>query len=84
MPRKTDPKNDSYKSAYTRQNYDTIGLYVPKGTRDKIKSRAAAVGKSINQYINDLIRADMDTASRAARNDGRLDAPSDDAPPAED
>lgn len=32
---------------------------MPKGRKEEIKKRAAAAGKSVNEYINSLIDDDM-------------------------
>ena len=44
---------------YEKENYDDIRLRVKKGERDVIKAYAESQGKSLNAYINDLIKADM-------------------------
>lgn len=59
MERKTDPKYDAYKTEFSRQNYDTIKLYVPKGKRDEIRAFAAARGESLNAFIIRLIDTEM-------------------------
>lgn len=40
---------------YTDKNYDFIKVRVNKGQREILKQRAEAEGKSLNQYIVDLI-----------------------------
>lgn len=40
---------------YKKENYDFIKLRVDKGQKDILKARAEAEGKSLNQYILDLI-----------------------------
>lgn len=45
---------------YNEKAYDRIALTVPKGERDKIRERAESKGLSINGYINDLIKKDME------------------------
>ena len=47
---------------YQKANYDDIKLRVSKGDREVIKAYAESLGKSLNAYINDLIRADMGDA----------------------
>ena len=42
--------------------FDDIKLRVPLGDREIIKSYADSVGKSLNSYIFDLIKADMGDA----------------------
>jgi predicted HicB family RNase H-like nuclease len=43
------------KNKWNAANYDRIVVSVPKGSKDKIKSKAAAAGKSLNKYILDLL-----------------------------
>lgn len=50
----------NYKNQYAKDNYDRIALTVPKGLKDIIKKRASELNVSINEYINSLIRKDMD------------------------
>lgn len=48
---------------YIKNNYDTTVVRFKKGELDKIKSHAEQQGKSLNAYINDLIKADMNKSS---------------------
>lgn len=45
---------------YQKANYDDIKVRVTKGKRDIIKNYAESIGKSLNEYINDLIVSDME------------------------
>lgn len=47
------------KNKWNEKAYDRINLTVPKGDKDKIKAYAESKGKSVNSYINDLIKEDM-------------------------
>ncbi len=49
----------AYQNEYIKEKYDRINLTVPKGRKEEIKKRAAAVGKSVNEYINSLIDNDL-------------------------
>lgn len=53
------PKNEfnqiTYQNEYIKEKYDRINLTVPKGRKDEIKKQAAKEGKSVNEYINNLI-----------------------------
>ena len=49
----------AYQHDYIKEKYDRINLTVPKGRKEEIKKRAAAVGKSVNEYINSLIDDDI-------------------------
>ncbi len=55
MPRKSDPKFDAYKTAFARENYDELKVYVPKGKRELIRAFAAERGESANAFVNRLI-----------------------------
>lgn len=48
------------KDEYNRAKFDRFLLTVPKGSKYRMKTRAAEVGaKSLNAYIVSLIEADM-------------------------
>jgi predicted DNA binding CopG/RHH family protein len=49
----------TYQNDFIKKNYDRINLTVPKGKKDEIKKRASSLGKSVNDYINSLINADL-------------------------
>lgn len=49
----------AYQNDYIKAKYDRINLTVPKGRKEEIKKKAAAEGKSVNEYINSLIDNDM-------------------------
>lgn len=49
----------SYMNEYNRNNYDRVNLTMPKGKKAIVKERAAALKKSVNEYINDLINEDL-------------------------
>lgn len=44
---------------YHKKAYDRINLIVKKGEKEIIKKRAEQLGKSVNQYISDLINEDI-------------------------
>ena len=44
---------------YHKKAYDRINLIIKKGVKEIIKTRADQLGKSVNQYISDLIKKDM-------------------------
>lgn len=48
-----------YIKKYNMEHYDRITLMVPKGTRETVKARARALGKSTNEYVNGLIVVDL-------------------------
>lgn len=45
---------------YIKEHYDQICIKVKKGTRERIRERAANCNKSMNEYISSLIYEDMD------------------------
>ena len=44
---------------YNKNNYDRLNLIVPKGQKVIIQEYAKKQGKSLNTYIIDLVKADM-------------------------
>lgn len=56
---KISKKQQAHVNKYISKAYDRINLTVPKGEKDKIKAYAERKGKSVNSYINDLIKEDM-------------------------
>lgn len=49
-----------YKNDFAKKNYDRIALNVPKGMKQKIEEYRKQKGyKSLNDYINEVIREDM-------------------------
>lgn len=47
---------------YVRENYDRIGLTLPRGRKEDVEKRAKELGQSINSYICALIQSDMGMA----------------------
>ena len=68
MPKKAsgDFDRSKYINDYIKEKYDRINLMVPMGTKEVIKSKASGEGKSINEYINSLISADLEKKSGIA------------------
>mgnify|MGYP002765196125 CR=1 FL=1 len=48
-----------YVNEFIRKKYDRINLLIPAGNKEIIKRQAAQKGKSVNQYINELIDTDL-------------------------
>lgn len=46
---------------YEHFNYDKITVRIPKGQRERYKTAAELAGKSLNQYIIDLIENDINS-----------------------
>ena len=44
---------------YVRENYDRVGIKLPKGRKATVEAHAKSKGESINSLINALLRADM-------------------------
>ncbi|MBQ9459780.1 MAG: ABC transporter ATP-binding protein [Oscillospiraceae bacterium] len=57
-------KQQACVTRYVKQHYDRISVTVPQGKRDLIKDYAAAVGESVNGYINKAVdeRMERETA----------------------
>lgn len=54
-------KPSDYKNEFTRNNYDRLSIFVPKGRKSAMEEHYKAKGyKSLNAYINSLIQADME------------------------
>lgn len=47
-----------YRNDYDKEHYDKMLLSFPKGTKEVIKAKAKEAGKSISQYVLDLVNAD--------------------------
>lgn len=45
---------------YMRENYDRIGVTVPKGQKDIIRDHADSMGESVNAFINRAITTTME------------------------
>lgn len=44
-----------YRNDYDREHYERVNLSLPKGSKALIKSKAEKAGKSISQYVLDLV-----------------------------
>ena len=44
---------------YVRENYDRVGIKLPKGRKADLEAHAKSKGESVNGLINALLRADM-------------------------
>ena len=50
-----------YKNDFAKETYDRASINFPKGQKKVIEEHFKAKGyKSLNAYINDLIKADME------------------------
>lgn len=49
-----------YKNQKNKELYDQILLNVPKGTKERLKDVASVMGISVNEYVNRLIKYDLD------------------------
>ena len=48
-----------YINEFMKEKYDRIGLMVPKGQKEIIKAYAKSKNMSLNEFINSLIRAEL-------------------------
>ena len=55
------------KDKYLKEKVDTFVLRVPKGEKEIIQQYAQSIGKSLNSYIVELIKADVPGLSAAAK-----------------
>lgn len=62
-----------YANDFAKVNYDRLNIQVPKGQKEVIEAHWRQLGyKSLNAYINDLIRKDMErTGEQKIVNIGR-------------
>ena len=60
MPKKKTSSRNDYINQRKKDLYDQILLNVPKGTKDKLKEVSETVGISVSDYINRLIKADLE------------------------
>lgn len=60
---------NAYIEDYKREHYERLALLLPKGMKEKIKSRAARKGLSMNGYIMNLIERDMNAANEPMMNE---------------
>ena len=52
-----------YKNDFAKEKYDRLNIQVPKGQKAVIEEHWRAKGyKSLNSYVNDLIKKDRDSA----------------------
>ena len=58
MPYSEAKKKSTIK--YQKKTYDRIELKVKKGEKEKIKARAAELGISVNTYMIELIKKDLE------------------------
>lgn len=57
-----------YNAEYNKKNYTVLRFQVKKGEENKIKEHLKNKGyKSLNSYINDLIRKDMEGGGTAGQ-----------------
>ena len=44
-----------YTNWYNGQNYDRLNIFLPKGSKERIRKEAQKRGVSLNEYIRNLI-----------------------------
>lgn len=50
---------NKYDQQYKKDHFDYLGIFVPKGTKDKVKAKAKEQGLTLSEYIRDLIAKDL-------------------------
>ena len=48
------------KNKYNVKSYEKLYVFVKRGQKEIIKARAESVGLSVNGYVNELIRKDLE------------------------
>ena len=52
--------NTKYKNNFNKEHYDSLNIKIPKGQKTVITEHYKTQGyKSMNEYVNSLIREDM-------------------------
>ena len=54
---------------YTKNHYDRINLFVPKGHRDVLRAHAEAQGESLNAFVCRAIREAMERDAQKGTTD---------------
>ena len=53
-------KSNAYHYAYNKNTYYIVRAYLPKEKETAIRERAESLGLSVNGYLNELIRKDLE------------------------
>lgn len=48
------------KNKYNVKSYEKLYVFVKRGQKEIIKARAESVGLSVNGYVNEIIRKDLE------------------------
>ena len=40
---------------YNKENYDRVGTVLPRGSKERIKEKAAQTGETVNAYLKRII-----------------------------
>ena len=55
MKRKYSQAQNKATQKFIKENYDEIKIRIPKGKKDEYKAKAAAAGRSLNQFVIDAM-----------------------------
>lgn len=58
--RPSEKKQYDRQNRFNRENYDRVGTMLPKGTKDRIRQKAEAMGLTMNAYIKKVIMDSLD------------------------
>ena len=58
--RAAEEKQYKRQNKYNAAKYDKIGLMLPKGSKEKIKAAAAGKNMSVNAFITELIKKELE------------------------
>ena len=65
----SDFNQSKYINDFIKDKYDTFKVQVPKGEKARIDEHRKAQGnKSLNAYVNDLIKRDMEQNATSIKN----------------
>lgn len=63
---KINKETIDYRNQFAKDNYDRLNIQAPKGTKEPLKEYYKAQGhKSLNDYVMQLIKADLEQALAA-------------------
>ena len=71
----SDFNQNKYINDFMKQNYDTFKVQTPKGTKEPLKEYIKSKGyNSMNEYMAQLIKADLEKAMQSLDEDKRKHA----------
>lgn len=72
---KINKETIDYRNQFAKENYDRLNIQAPKGTKEPLKEYYKAQGhKSLNDYVMQLIKTDLEQATKSLDEDKRKHA----------